>query len=148
MTRLRTALAEPAGQAALTWTPPAGALPKVLVHLTHLAPALEGRDLTDDKRWRWLSWVTPAAVMRQVLLRLQRRADQVALRVLAGTDGTEVHDGSDVPAAGSERLLAIIFDAPAASLRTAWASLQPEAEIERHALEGATVLTLKPRSPA
>lgn len=148
MTRLRTALAEPAALASSAWTPPVGALPKVLVHLTPLAPALEGRDLSDDKRWRWLSWVTPAAIMRQVLLRLQRRADQVALRVLSGSDGLEVHDGGDLPPAGCERLLAIIFDAPAASLRTAWAALQPEAEIERHAIEGATVLIFKPKGAA
>lgn len=109
------------------WTPPPGALPRVLVHLTSLAPALEGRDLSDDKRWRWLSWVTPAVVIRQVLLRLQRSADQVALRVIDGLPGLEVHDGNETPPPGCARLLAIIFDAPAQALIAAHAALiQPQ----------------------
>lgn len=112
LTRLRTALAEPANPVRGDWTPPAGALPRVLVHLTSLAPALEGRDLSDDARWRWLSWVTPAQVIGRVLIRLQRRADQVCLRAVEGLEGVEVHDGAP-PLAGCDRLLAIIFDAPA-----------------------------------
>lgn len=126
------------------WAPPPGALRQVLIHLSPLAPGLEGRALSDDARWRWMAWVTPAQVVRRVLLRLQRRADQITLRAIDGLDGVEVHDGAP-PFNGCERLLAIIFDVPAAAVRLAWSALMPSAEIERQATEGATVLFLKPR---
>lgn len=125
--RLRTAVAEPANPVRDGWTPPPGALRQVLVHLTPLAPALDGRALSDDARWRWLTWVTPAQITGRVLMRLQRRADQVALRHFEGLDGLEVHDGPDAPPAGCDRLLAIIFDAPAQAIVAAHAALlQPE----------------------
>lgn len=147
MTRLRTTIAEPARSAPPAWTPPAGSLRQVLVHLSPLAPGLEGAALSDDTRWRWMAWVTPAQVVRRVLLRLQRRADQVCLRAIDGLDGVEVHDGAP-PLDGCERLLAIIFDVPAAAVRLAWSALMPSAEIERQAIGGATVLILKPREAA
>lgn len=131
-TRLRTAIAEPANPVRPdpdhpAWTPPPGSLRQVLVHLTQLAPALDGRDLSDDARWRWLTWVTPAQITGRVLMRLQRRADQVALRHFEGLEGLEVHDGADAPPAGCERLLAIIFDAPAQAIVAAHAALlQPD----------------------
>lgn len=147
MTRLRTALAEPATPATVTWTPPAGAIRQVLIHLSPLAPGLEGAAMSDDTRWRWMAWVTPGQVVRRVLLRLQRRADQVTLRAIDGLDGVEVHDGPP-PLNGCERLLAIIFDVPGAAVRLAWSALMPSAEIERQASDGATVLFLKPREVA
>jgi hypothetical protein len=147
MTRLRTSIAEPAAKAPDAWTPPAGSLPKVLVHLSPLAPGLEGAALSDDTRWRWMAWVTPGQVVRRVLLRLQRRADQVCLRAIDGTEGVEVHDGAP-PLDGCDRLLAIIFDVPAAAIRLAWSAVMPSAEIERQAIGGATVLILKPREAA
>lgn len=125
--RLRTSLAEPANPVRGSWTPPTGALPRVLVHLTPLAPALEGRDLSDGARWRWLSWVTPAAIISRVLLRLQRRADQVCLRHYDSLPGLEVLDGAETPEPGCARLLAIIFDAPAQAIVAAHGELlQPE----------------------
>lgn len=133
--------------AASSWTPPAGSIRQVLVHLSPLAPGLDGVDLSDDTRWRWMAWVTPGQVVRRVLLRLQRRADQVTLRAIEGLDGVEVHDGPP-PLNGCERLLAIIFDVPAAAVRLAWSALMPSAEIERQATDGATVLFLKPREAA
>lgn len=147
MTRLRTALAEPERPAAASWTPSAGSIRQVLIHLSPLAPGLDGLELSDDDRWRWMAWVTPRQVVNRVLLRLQRRADQVSLRAVEGLDGVEVHDGPP-PFDGCERLLAIIFDVPAAAVRLAWAALMPSAEIERHAAAGATVLTLKRKEAA
>lgn len=147
MTRLRTSLADAAAVAPEAWSPPEGAIRQVCIHLTPLAHALEGRDLSDDARWRWMGWVTPAQVTRRVLLRLQRRADQVCLRAIEGVDGVEVHDGHP-PLDGCERLLAIIFDVPAAAVRAAWSAIIPSAEIGRHTSEGATVLFLKPREVA
>lgn len=147
MTRLRTALAEPAAPAPALWTPPAGSIRQVLIHLSPLAPGLEGVALPEDARWRWMAWVTPGQVVRRVLLRLQRRADQVCLRAIDGLEGVEVHDGAP-PLDGCERLLAIIFDVPAAAVRLAWSALMPSAEVERQAIGGATVLILKPREAA
>ncbi|MNV87830.1 hypothetical protein D3C71_1819860 [compost metagenome] len=94
-----------------------------------------------------MDWVTPAQVTRRVLMRLNRRADQVSLRVADGHDGVEIHEGQP-PLKGCERLLAIIFDVPPAAVRLAWAALQPSAEIERHALDGATVLGVKRKEAA
>ena len=133
--------------AGAAWTPPEGALNKVLVFLTPLAPGLEGREISDNARWRWMDWVTPAQATRRVLMRLNRRADQVCLRVAEGHDGVEIHEGQP-PLSGCERLLAIIFDVPPTAVRRAWAALQPAAEIERHALEGATVLAFKRKEAA
>lgn len=147
MTRLRTNLAEAAPPSTDAWSPPAGAIRQVCIHLTPFAPALEGRALSDDARWRWMGWVTPAQVVRRIMLRLQRRADQVSLRAIEGLDGVEVHDGHP-PLNGCERLLAIIFDVPANAVRTAWSGLMPSAEIERQTIDGATVLFLKPREAA
>lgn len=129
------------------WAPPQGALPAVLVHLTSLAPALDGIDLSDDRRWRWMPWVTPGQATRRTLMRLDRRADQVSLRTIDGLDGVEVHDGAP-PFNGCERLLAIIFDVPPAAVRTAWASLMPSARIEDHAIGAVVVLTLQLKDAA
>lgn len=97
--RLRTALAEPAPREA--FVPPAGAVRQVCVHLTPLAPGLDGRnDVSDDDRWLWLSWLSPSATLRHVLRRLQRRADQVTLRWFDSHDGIEVHAGTVLPDAG------------------------------------------------
>lgn len=147
VTRLRTALADPVAPVASNWTPPIGAERQVLIHLTPLAPGLGGAALSEDDRWRWMAWVTPGQVVRRVLLRLQRRADQVSLRAIEGLEGVEVHDGPP-PLNGCDRLLAIVFDVPAAAVRLAWAALMPSAEIERQTIEGATVLFLKPREAA
>lgn len=147
MTRLRTALAEPAQAAPSVWMPPGGSIRQVLVHLSPLAAGLDDAALSDDTRWRWMAWVTPGQVVNRVLLRLQRRADQVCLRAIEGLDGIEVHDGAP-PLDGCERLLAIIFDVPAAAVRLAWSALMPSAEIERQEIGGSIVLTLKPREAA
>lgn len=144
---MRQPRADDATSAIAAWSPPAGAIRQVLVHLSPFAPGLEGLDLVHDDRWRWMAWVTPGQVVRRVLLRLQRRADQVSLRAIDGLDGVEVHDGQP-PFDGCERLLAIIFDVPASAVRLAWSALMPSAEIERHALRGATVLSLKPKEAA
>lgn len=133
--------------AATAWTPPAGAIETVLVHLSPLALGLEGHACDSHSRWRWMGWVTPAQVVRRLLLRLQRRADQVSLRASEGLDGIEVHDGGP-PLNGCERLLAIIFDVPATAIRLAWSAQLPSAEVERQHTEGAIVLTLKPRRAA
>lgn len=140
------------------------ALDQVLIHLSPFVAGLADRPLGDDARWRWLTGVTPAQVIRRVLMRLDRRADQVALRASAGSDGVEILDraipdiapdgvGSGGPegptiAVQEETLLAIVFDTPAAALRLAWAALMPAAEVERHAIEGATILTLKLKEAA
>lgn len=109
------------------WSPPPGALKTIPVMLSPLAPACEGLLIDDNARWRFLAWTTPAAALRLVLRRLQRRPGDVALRHTHGLDGTEVHDGANDPPPGCERLLAIIFDAPAAALFDALAALkQPE----------------------
>lgn len=122
--RLRTALADQApASAPAPFVPPPGALRQVLIHLTTLAPGLADRPQDDDTRWRWLTWVTPAAVVKRTLLRLQRRADQVSLRVFADTPGVEFHDGAEPPEAGCVRLLAIVFDAPAEALIAAHAAM-------------------------
>lgn len=147
MSRLRTNLADAAVPTVETWSPPKGAIRQVLVHLSPLAPSLDGFDLSDDARWRWMAWVTPGQVVRRVLLRLQRRADQVTLRTTEGLDGVEVHDGRP-PLTGCERLLAIIFDVQASAVRLAWSALMPSAEIERQSTDAATVLFLKPREVA
>lgn len=148
--RLRTHLAEvEATRPAREWTPPVGAIPAVLIHLTPFAPMLDDvADASDDRRWRWLSWDTPSVVLRKALLRLQRRADQITLRVIDGLDGVEVHDGADAPPPGCARLLAIIFDVPAAALRAAWAALLPSAVFDRVSVDGGTVLMLKPSEAA
>lgn len=138
--------ASPAGAAA-SWSPPPGALPQVLIHLSPFVDGLADRPVSHDDRWRWMVWVTPAQIIRRVLLRISRRADQIALRAAHGTDGVDILDRAVVEPDG-ERLLAIVFDTPAAALRLAWAALMPSAEIERHAIEGATVLTLKPKEAA
>lgn len=134
----------PAADPSAPWAPPPGAIRQVLIHLSPLVPGLEGCAVSDDARWRWMAWVTPAQVIRRVLIRLDRRADQVALRAAEGLDGVEVRDGAEADAG----LLAIIFDVPAAALRLAWSALMPSAAVESRAVDGATVLLLQPREAA
>lgn len=106
-----------------TWAPPPGALKEIAVMLSPCAPGCDGLPLSHDDRWRFLTWRTPAAALRVVLRRLQRKPDQVALRHIHGLPGTEIHDGANDAPVGCERLLAIIFDAPADALAEAMARL-------------------------
>nr|WP_314437581.1 hypothetical protein [uncultured Brevundimonas sp.] len=99
----------------------ADALKQICVMLSPLAPGCEGLPVTSNDRWRFLTWRTPAAALRLVLRRLQRKPDQVALRHIHGLPGTEIHDGANDAPVGCERLLAIIFDAPAEALAEAMA---------------------------
>ena len=100
---------------------PAGALKEICVLLSPLAPGCAGLPVTSDDRWRFLTWRTPAAALRLVLRRVERRPDQVALRHHHDLPGTEIHDGANDAPTGCERLLAIIFDAPAEALAEAMA---------------------------
>lgn len=99
----------------------ANALKEICVMLSPLAPGCEGLPATSDDRWRFLTWLTPAVALRVVLRRVERRPDQVALRHHHDLPGTEIHDGANDAPTGCERLLAIIFDAPAEALAEAMA---------------------------
>lgn len=116
--------AQAARQASLPSAPEGvapGALKEICVMLSPLAPGCEGLPVTSNDRWRFLTWLTPAAALRMVLRRVERRPDQVALRHHHDLPGVEIHDGANDAPTGCERLLAIIFDAPAEALAEAMA---------------------------
>lgn len=106
--------------AASQQTPRPGVLRTIDIHLSALAPGCHGLPLTSDDRWRTLWWKTPQTALRIVLAFLDRRPEQVSLRAVARPPCVEIHDGEPE---GAARLLALIFDAPAAALQAAHAAL-------------------------
>lgn len=106
--------------AASTPAPRPGVLRTIDVHLSALAPGCDGLPLASDGRWRTLWWKTPQTALRIVLAVLDRRPEQVRLRAVARPACVEIHDGEPE---GAARLLALIFDAPAAALQAAHAAL-------------------------
>lgn len=106
--------------AASTPTPRPGVLRTIDVHLSALAPGCDGLPLASDGRWRTLWWKTPKTALRIVLAFLDRRPEQVRLRAIGRPACVEIHDGEPE---GAPRLLALIFDAPAAAVQAAHAAL-------------------------
>lgn len=106
--------------AASTPAPRPGVLRTIDVHLSALAPGCDGLPLVSDGRWRTLWWKTPKTALRIVLAFLDRRPEQVRLRAIGRPACVEIHDGEPE---GAARLLALIFDAPAAAVQAAHAAL-------------------------